>query len=433
MDIKKTKKYKLEFFILILISFLSYWRSPYIFTHGRFMSEEGSKHFAYAYENGFWEGLFYVEKMAGYYNFIANFLAGLSTLIVIEFSPLITAYGSLIFILLLIYFVLFRDSELFDNKKKKIIGSFLLFITPPFVAEIWANSINSQIYLCLSAVVILFMVNLSNFQKKINHFIILIASFSGIYTCCLLPLYAMNFIFKKNFYNLLNFLILFTASCFQLFLIYQSKTNNLLPASVLAADLDINTVINYIYNVLIKSFFGRHFVHFFWENLNSIIISLNYIYVLFSFIFLILIILLFNYKKITNLLIKDKVLLYLILIFLIISALVLIGSVGYYIGGRYAAVPGAILLLITLHVLFKTQLIKIKIIFSFLIFFSLASGSYEFRPPKGNLKHNYIKMLDCLNCPVWKNEIRKWKQDNQYIIKIWPYPRKNMKLKKPLD
>ena len=277
------------------------------------------------------------------------------------------------------------------------------------------------------------MVNLSNFQKKINHFIILIASFSGIYTCCLLPLYAMNFIFKKNFYNLLNFLILFTASCFQLFLIYQSKTNNLLPASVLAADLDINTVINYIYNVLIKSFFGRHFVHFFWENLNSIIISLNYIYVLFSFIFLILIILLFNYKKITNLLIKDKVLLYLILIFLIISALVLIGSVGYYIGGRYAAVPGAILLLITLHVLFKTQLIKIKIIFSFLIFFSLASGSYEFRPPKGNLKHNYIKMLDCLNCPVWKNEIRKWKQDNQYIIKIWPYPRKNMKLKKPLD
>ena len=56
------------------------------------MSEEGSKHFAYAYENGFWEGLFYVEKMAGYYNFIANFLAGLSTLIVIEFSPLTFNY-----------------------------------------------------------------------------------------------------------------------------------------------------------------------------------------------------------------------------------------------------------------------------------------------------------------------------------------------------
>ena len=42
-------------------------------------------------------------------------------------------------------------------------------------------------------------------------------------------------------------------------------------------------------------------------------------------------------------------------------------------------------------------------------------------------------MLDCLNCPVWKNEIQKWKIDNQYMIEIWPYPKKNMKLKKPSD
>ena len=55
-----------------------------------------------------------------------------------------------------------------------------------------------------------------------------------------------------------------------------------------------------------------------------------------------------------------------------------------------------------------------------LVFFSLVSGAYEFRPPKGNLKHNYIKMLDCLNCPVWKNEIQKWKIDNQYMIEVWP-------------
>ena len=277
------------------------------------------------------------------------------------------------------------------------------------------------------------MVNLNSFQKKINHLVILIASFSGIYTCCLLPLYAANYILKKNFYNFLNFLILITASSIQLFLIYQSKTNNLLPASVLAADLDINIIVNYIFNILIKSFFGRHLVHFIWENLNSIIVSLNYIYILFGFIFLILIILMLNYKKIFNFLINDKVLLYLILIFLIISTLVLVGSAGYYIGGRYAAIPGAILLLITLHILFKSKLIKIKIIFLILIFFSLVSGAYEFRPPKGNLKHNYIKMLDCLNCPVWKNEIQKWKIDNQYMIEIWPYPKKNMKLKKPSD
>ena len=88
------------------------------------MTEEGSKHFANVYENGFWEGLFYVEMEAGYFNFIANFLTAISSLIAIEFSPIITVYGSLFFVLLPIYFVLFRESKLFDNNKKKLLDHF---------------------------------------------------------------------------------------------------------------------------------------------------------------------------------------------------------------------------------------------------------------------------------------------------------------------
>ena len=98
-------------------------------------------------------------------------------------------------------------------------------------------------------------------------------------------------------------------------------------------------------------------------------------------------------------------------------------------GGRYAAVPGATLLLIILHTMFKTKIRTIKIAFAVLISFSLISGMYEFRPPTKNVKHQYLKYLDCINCPEWKNEIKKWKKDNQYIIRIWPYPRKRMKLK----
>jgi len=430
---KKLLKNKFEILVLFFIAFFSYWRSPYIFKYGRFMAEEGNKHFAYSYENGFLEGLFYVENAAGYYNFIANFLAGISTFISIEFSPLVTSYGSLFFILLLVYFILFRESELFDTKVKKIIGSFLLFVTPPFVPEIWANSINLQIYLCLSAIIILFMVNLSNLQKKINHLIIFFASFSGVYTCCLLPFYATNYILKKNFYNFLNFLIILIASCFQLYLVYQSKTNNLLPSGVLTTDLNYYIFINYIYNVLIKSFFGRQFVHLIWENLNSFILSLNYIYALLSIVFVILIIFLLNYKNIINFLAKDRVSSYLILIFFVISTLVIVGGSGSYVGGRYAAIPGATLLLITLHIMFKTKLMKIKIIFFILLSFSLITGIYEFRPPTKNVKHQYIKYLDCINCPEWRNEIKNWKQDNSYVISIWPYPRKQMRLKKPYN
>ena len=91
-------KYKKEILVLIIVSFFSYWRSPYIFKHGRFVAEEGSKHFANVWENGFWKGLFYVEMEAGYFNFIANFLTAISSLIAIEFSPIITVYGSLFFV-----------------------------------------------------------------------------------------------------------------------------------------------------------------------------------------------------------------------------------------------------------------------------------------------------------------------------------------------
>ena len=422
-------KYKKEILVLFIISCFSYWRSPYIFKYGRFFAEEGNKHFVYAWENGFWKSLFFIQKEAGYLNFIANLLTATSSLINIELSPMITVYGSLIFILLPSYFLLFRESLFFDTNSKKIIGSFLLFITPPFVPEIWVNSINAQVYLCINSILILFMINLNNLQKKINHLIIFIAGFSGVYTCCLLPLFATNFFLKKNFYNFLNFLILFVASCVQIFFILKAKISNVLPSHVLAADLDINLMVNYIYNILLKSFFGRQIIYSLGENIFFLYSKPSYVYALLSVFFIILIILLFNYKKLISFIIKDKVLLYLIFIFLSVSALVLVGASGHYVGGRYAAVPGATLLLIILHIMFKTKIQKIKIAFAVLISFSFISGTYEFRPPTQNVKHKYVKYLDCINCPEWKNEIKKWKKNNQYIIKIWPYPTKKMKLK----
>ena len=57
------------------------------------------------------------------------------------------------------------------------------------------------------------------------------------------------------------------------------------------------------------------------------------------------------------------------------------------------------------------------------------TGIYEFRPPTKNVKHQYIKFLDCINCPFWKEEVQKWKKDQNYRLKLWPYPRKSLKLK----
>ena len=66
--------------------------------------------------------------------------------------------------------------------------------------------------------------------------------------------------------------------------------------------------------------------------------------------------------------------------------------------------------------------------FILIISFSLIFGANEFRPPTENVKHQYIKYLDCINCPIWKEEIYKWRKNNEYEIGIWPYPLKKLKL-----
>ena len=57
---------------------------------------------------------------------------------------------------------------------------------------------------------------------------------------------------------------------------------------------------------------------------------------------------------------------------------------------------------------------------------SASFGLYEFK--KNN---KYPQFLMCIDCPIWKDEISKWRQDENYKLKIWDYStNKTMSLKK---
>ena len=112
--------------------------------------------------------------------------------------------------------------------------------------------------------------------------------------------------------------------------------------------------------------------------------------------------------------------------FIVISSVVIIGSLNNQLGGRYAVIPGTLLLLMYLHLLFTLKKVYLKSFFLILIFTSFVTGLYEFRPPTSNVKHQYLKYLDCISCPIWKEEIQKWQSDKSYIIGVWPYPKKKL-------
>ena len=422
------KNLKILIFVFILV--VSFWRSPYIFLNGRFIGEEANLHLIYALENTFFKNLLYYDPFAGYYNITPNLMLWLATKVPLELAPLITVYGSFIFIILLPYLCLFRESKFFDKENKKIIGSLILFLSPPLVPELWLNSLNTQIYLCFISIVILFMINLSRNEKIFNHSLILISGLSAVYSCALLPLYAIKFFFNRGRYNLINFVILFITTSIQLSLIIKSKLENALHSSVLSNDFSFDLLINFFYNVVAKPFFGRDLTHLIW---NKLFFFINYNFLTFFYLlsFFLSILIVFKFKSLFFFTKKNNILLSLIIIFFTISFIVIIGSLENHLAGRYAAIPGIILILCVLEILYKSKNLYLRYLLSVIILLSLMTGFNEFRPEQKNKDlPQYIKFLDCINCPDWKTEVKIWRNNNSHIIGIWPYPFKNLDLSK---
>ena len=231
------------------------------------------------------------------------------------------------------------------------------------------------------------MKNLNKKQRFENHFFVLLGGLSGIYTCALLPLFMIKFYFDRNKYNFINFLILCFSNVIQFLLILNSNINNSLHSSVLKIDFSKDMLISFIYNIILKPFLGRDLTHSIWMKISQINDN-YYIWIILLFV-LFLSISIINLKKIFYFLKENYTTSYLMIIFFIILGIIIFGSLGNQLGGRYAVIPGALLILIVLDILFKSK----SFLLSFLLFFDfyyIASGIYEFRP-------NYKVNLMCKN------------------------------------
>ena len=99
------------------------------------------------------------------------------------------------------------------------------------------------------------MTNLSETQKKINNFIVLVSSFSGIYSCAIIPLFIHKYFKDRSHYNLINVVTMFIANLVQLTLIFYSKLSMKLHESVLSNDFNVD-----IFQILFTILFSNHFL-----------------------------------------------------------------------------------------------------------------------------------------------------------------------------
>ena len=419
----KNKK-ELLFFIFLLLFF--FYRSPYILLNGRFMAEEGSTFFAYAYNNNFLASIFFIDFKSGYINIWANISAIVANFFDLLHAPLVSNYLSLLPKVFIIYIVLYKKSLLLDRFKYKILFCLIVFVSPLNVPEIWLNSINSQIFFCILIFSILFLKNLKEEISYTYIILIIIGGLTGIYSNILVPLFYFKFVRYKTSQDKYNFIFISFTAITQFLVVIYSKLSNLLYEGKIHS-INIDLLLNYIYNIFFKTFLSGDLTKYLY---NEFLPNSKVIVILFFIIFLFfLFVIYFLIKKNFNFNSENKFILFsLVYAFIAISFLVIIGGVGGYVGGRYASLPIFFFLTLILFLYKFFYQLRIKYLFLTLLFISLVIGFYEFRPSAINKRIEYNEFLDCIKCPDWSREIEKYNQNKNYKLKIWPYPTKTMSL-----
>ncbi len=408
------KNFKIILFIIIIL--LAFFKSPFIFLNGRFVAEEGSHWFYNSYLNGPISGLFQILPENGYFNLWPNIASIFATFVPLEFSPYITVYFAFLVKIYLFSFIIFQNSIFLKTNFEKFIVALIVLVSPPMVAEVWLNTLTSQVYFTLIVLMIFFQTNTNNFYSKSSSAVLFISTLSSITSCIFAPFFLVKYIKEKNKLNFLNLVSIFIGSFIQTCVFIFIKINKLESiGESYRYNISLDKIISFLYNAVYKSFFGRDLTQNIYFGIESFL-HFNLIIILSLIIFLLFIIIFF--KKVTN----NKVILYLIIFFIIQSFLAIYAAKGIQVQGRYALIPGILLIFIVLK-LREIDNSIVKYISSILIAFSIFTGLYEY-------KHNnkYPHFLTCINCPIWKEEVKKWRKDNSYDLKIWDYPRKTMKL-----
>lgn len=407
---------KIKFFFLILVLLIAFYKSPFIFINGRFVAEEGSFFFRNSYIYGSIIGLFQINFDYGYFNFWANLSSVVATFVPLEYAPLITVYFAFAVKIYLFVFILFQNSDLFDKLYQKLISVIIILASPPMVAEVWLNTLTSQVYFTILSIFIFFQRENKSILANLSPIVLLIASLSTLTTCILTPFFLIKYLIKRSKNNLINFFAILFGTFAQLIIYVYIQIQNLELSG--RYFISFEKIVSFTYNVIVKSLFGRDLTQYIYfnylENLNLVFLSLLILILISTFFFFI-----------TKNAFKNKTLLFLLLIFLTECLLSFLGAKDDQVQGRYALLPSIILLLILVKSLEDNKLF-IKILSFLFIFISITTGFYEY---KNNNK--YPQFLLCLGCPDWKEEVSKWKNDINYELKIWDYStQKKMNLKK---
>lgn len=368
-----SNKYYLFFIFIAILLALIFLREPCWLMEGSLKAYD----FSY-YKQGklksFSDNLFFIYPGQGALSFWTNLSHSTISLLPINQAKILANYLNLIVYLTIFIYIYLSKSILFINYKHKIFAVFIILLSPPMTPEVWMSSAHLREYFGILSFVLLFQ-NFENDKMIINKFTNFLVFFSGIcsiYAAALTPAYLLKFYLSKQKTDLDRFIFAFFSFLIQSFIVVYFIFTNL--SDTPRFNFDLSVFYSYFYNIPIRSFFGSTIPKILF--VETEIYKTQYfnflVYVLFLFVFVITLIYL-NKKK-------DKISNVIILSLILVSSLIILGTIqSGFVGGRYAVVPGVMLIFLVLRLFLIEKNLLLKRIFLSLLIFSFVVGSFEYK------------------------------------------------------
>tara|TARA_B100000767_G_scaffold184222_1_gene171874 strand:+ start:400 stop:1536 length:1137 start_codon:yes stop_codon:yes gene_type:complete len=376
----KNKIFFIPFFLLLI--FLIVYRSPCYFFQEGYWQIESFEFYIYSLENSFFKSILYIYPEANYFELTLNIVSKLGTYFP-NYSALIDVYFALSIKLGIFLYIYFSDSIIFNEQKYKILAILLVLFSPPMTPEVWLTTLHAKAYFGILSFILIFQNfdNLESYKKNAYRSLIIFSGLSSIYASIFAPIYFLKYLIKNNRDNFINFLSSLIPLLINLFIFIIFSNDNKDRFS-----FDIGKIESFSYNILIRPFFGSSIPKFFHNNLT--LENNEFIFIAFFLIVIFLILILYKiYQK------KDEITLLIFCSFLLQTVFVFVGSLyGDFVGGRYAVIPGIIILILFIRLFQLEENYFFKGVFGTLILISLIIGFIEFK--------HFAPLHYMLNCKI---------------------------------
>ena len=359
------------FFLLIL--FIIFLREPCWLVDGSLKMNEFD-YYKIGKSKNFLENLFNIYGGGDALMFWSNITNSIITLFSIDKAKLLAKYLTLLVYLTIFTYIYFTKSILFTNYKHKIFAILIILLSPPMTPEVWMSSAHLRGYFGIFSFILLFhdFNNDTKIKIKITNFFIFFSGICSVYAAALTPAYLLKFYLSKNKNDFKRFLFALSAFLIQCIIILNYIYSNISVTP--RFHFELSTIYSYFYNVPIRSFFGSHLPKSLFLTTGIYKAQFFNLFIYFSFFITCLITLFYLLKR------KDKITFVMLFSLILISGLIIIGTIQPgFAGGRYAVAPGVLLIFIIFRFYIIENNFFLKNFFLLLLTSSLILGSIEYR------------------------------------------------------